>query len=476
MANMYADSIAAIVIAGTGSGVGKTSLTLGLIAALRRRGLRVQPFKVGPDFLDPTYLSLAAGCACYNLDTWMTSTEYVQALFRRAATAADIAVIEGVMGMFDGADPESSDGSTAALAACLGAPVLLVVNVHGTARSVAATVKGFVTLEPELRPGVAGVLANHCGSERHAALLTAALRSAGLPELVGAMPRGALPPLKSRHLGLQSAQWQQALPDTMLTELAVAVEKHVDLDLVLHLARQRLPPINSALPLPHVHDEMPRVKLRIGYAADEAFHFYYPDNLDALRAAGAELVAFSPLTDTALPPNLQALYIGGGYPEEHAAQLTANTAMRREIAAFAAGGGAVYAECGGLMYLGTALETRDGARLPMCNVLPVETRMRERLRTLGYTEVALRTSGIWGAAGTTLRGHEFHYSELVPGSEARLDADGWERAYEIRYRRGGAPVWEGFQKGRVLASYVHAQFAADPRLAAQFVQWCSTRA
>ena len=445
-----------LVIAGTQSGVGKTSVTLGLVAAFKRRGLRVQTFKVGPDYLDPTYLALASGRPCYNLDGWMTSRDYIGGLFTRASADADLAIIEGVMGLFDGADPTGLAGSTAEIAHWLDAPVLLVANAHGAARSFAAAVHGFATFAPEIR--VAGVIANRCGSERHVEGLDLSLSGASLPPLVGAVKRGALPELPSRHLGLVSAD-AEAFSIAVLDQLADGVEAGLSLDRILQIARASSPLspkfVNSA--------PLTGGKTRLGIARDEAFHFYYPDNLEALEKAGCELVPFSPLHDSALPGNLDGIHIGGGYPEEHAQALSANHAMLESIRRFAQSQRVIYAECGGLMYLSEGIEALDGVRHPMLGLLPAWTRMCPRRKSLGYVEVTLKRESLWGNAGDMLRGHEFHYSELTS-----LPAD-FETACELRYRRSNRPVAEGFQRGSILASYVHLHFASHPEAISHFV-------
>jgi cobyrinic acid a,c-diamide synthase len=451
-----------LVIAGTSSGVGKTSLTLGLTAALRRRGLKVQTFKVGPDFLDPTWLSLASGRPCLNLDGWMCGPRYVRELFTQVSADADIAIIEGVMGLFDGADPASAQGSTAEIARWLDAPVLLVVNAHGMARSLAALVKGYAAFDPELH--LAGTIANRCGSARHAEWLGEALAAVGLPPLAGAVLRDSLPSLPSRHLGLVTAD-RQNLSATALNELADAVELQLDLPRILKLAANVPPaPVSSAPTLPEINGR----PVRIGLAFDEAFHFYYPDNLQALEAAGAALVRFSPLRDSDLPDGLDALYLGGGYPEEHAATLEANQAMRQAVAAFAAAGRPIYGECGGLMYLSEGIELRDGTRHAMAGALPFATRMLATRKRLGYAEVRQLAKGPFGAAGTCLRGHEFHYSEIID----QPSASNWQPAWQVSYRRAAEPVPEGFTHRRLFASYVHIHFASHPDVARAFVDFC----
>ncbi len=409
-----------LVIAGTGSGVGKTSLALGLARRLVRQGLRVQTFKVGPDFLDPSYLAMASGRTCYNLDGWMTSREYVCELFVRATADADLAIIEGVMGMFDGASPSTLEGSTAEIALWLDAPVLLVVNAHGAARSLAATVQGFARFEPGVR--VAGVIANQGGSERHRAWLSESLAGASSPPLVGMLPRGSLPTLPSRHLGLVTAE-QANLSAGILDQLADACGQYLDVPAILELAgsgdvchdcRER-PPRRSVKETIAPNSERHggrslQANLRLGIARDEAFHFYYPDNLESLARAGVQWVPFSPLADVGLPAELDGLYFGGGYPEVHAARLSANLGMLAAVREFAAAGGLVYAECGGLMYLGQALTTLDGVRYLLAGVLPIETAMLEKLKVLGYTEIQWAADSLWGAAEEIVRGHEFHYS------------------------------------------------------------------
>ena len=483
---MVTGSCPRLVIAATGSGVGKTSLTLGLARALVRRGLGVQTFKVGPDFLDPTYLATASGRTCYNLDAWMTSAEYVGRLFARATAGADLALVEGVMGLFCGASPDGLEGSTAEIALALDAPVLLAVDAHGAARSLAATVHGFTHFEPRLR--LAGVVANQSGSPGHHRLLAESLRAAGLPPLVGAVPRDALPKLENRHLGLVAAD-QGGITPAVIDQLADAMEQYVDLEAVVALARARtrttdesvgnalcgVPVAGSATScsLRNATEGVPYsgrlAALRLGLARDEAFHFYYPDNLESLAEEGAELIAFSPLAGTALPENLDALYFGGGYPELYAERLAANQPMLEAVRDFAASGRCVYAECGGLMYLARSLKTADDRTHEMANVLPVDTRMLPRLARLGYVEVALLDDGLWGPAGWQCRGHEFHYSQIT-ADQGR--SAGWQPAYALSRRHTEPGRLEGFARGGVLASYVHLHWASRPQPVQFFLDRC----
>jgi cobyrinic acid a,c-diamide synthase len=454
---MIADaSCTGFVVAGTGSGVGKTSISIGLAVALRRRGIRVHPFKVGPDFLDPTYLSAASGSTCYNLDTWMCGQDYVKSLYRSQTNMGGLALVEGVMGLFDGAKTDSSVGSSAEVARLLNLPVLLVVNAHGVARSICATVKGFASFEDGVK--IAGVIANHVGSEAHTQMLKEALHASDLPPLIGAIPRGSLPELNSRHLGLVSASEEQAL-STTLDELADAIETYLDVDA---FAGSALTPIDSNTTTVPLAKEQ---NVRIGLAWDEAFCFAYPDNLEALETAGAQLVRFSPCIDPVLPSNLDAVYFPGGYPELHAEALAANTSMLESIRMFAESGKIVYAECGGLMYLSTGLTDRAGNRFPMSGILPVETSMNDRLRRLGYSDVTLNEVCCWGEAGTQIRGHEFHYSNIVDDSPLE---ELWGRCYSVKSRRGDKR--EGYRYGNVLVSYVHLHWASQPELAKSFVK------
>jgi cobyrinic acid a,c-diamide synthase len=455
-----------LVIAGSGSGVGKTSLAAGLARWLTRQGLRVQTFKVGPDFLDPSYLAMASGRTCYNLDGWMTSRRYVRGLFARATADADMALVEGVMGMFDGASPRTLEGSTAEIAQWLAAPVLLITSAHGAARSLAATVKGFADFEPGIR--VAGVVANQGGSPRHRAWLAESLGQAAAPPLLGMIPRGSLPPLPSRHLGLVAAD-QAGLGQT-IDQLANACGEHLDAASLMALARSAEAFETEESPL--VPRRVPSRKLRLGIARDAAFHFYYPDNLEALADAGAEWVPLSPLRDAGLPADLDALYLGGGYPEAHAAQLADNRTILADVRRFAASGRPVYAECGGLMYLGRTLTSVDGVRHAMAGVLPIETAMLEKLKVLGYAEVAWARPSLWGAAGEVGRGHEFHYSEITAGLEP---AGGWQSAYTV-HRPRAAPVPGGFLRHRVLAGYVHLHWASRPEAIDQFLSCCQQQA
>ena len=441
-----------IVVAGTGSGVGKTSLTLGIVASLKRCGLRVQTFKAGPDYLDPTYLSRASGRPCYNLDGWMTCREYLEQLVAEKVQDADAAIVEGVMGLYDGANMTDSAGSTAEIARWLNAPVLLVVNAHGAARSVAAIVHGFATFQDA--PLFAGVIANHTGSARHVEGIRQALAGMGLPPLIGAIPRNGLPPLPSRHLGLTTAD-NKTLTDATLSELADVSERNIAFDSILSL---KWSPQAAA-----VRPKQKTTFVRVGIALDEAFHFYYRDNMELLERAGVTWVPFSPTNDKELPAGIDALWLGGGYPEEHAAALSGNHAMLCSVRKFISEGHPAYAECGGLMYLAECLSDREGKTWAMAGILPVKVRMLSRLKRLGYAAIASRETCLWGPAGARLRGHEFHYSEVEGDSMPA----GWRCAYDATYR-DGTTKQEGFWNGRILASYIHVHLGSSRTAADEF--------
>lgn len=409
----------ALVIAGTHSGVGKTTIATGLMAALAKQGCSVQGWKVGPDYIDPSYHTLATGRPSRNLDTWMCSKATVRKLF--AQSCSDVNVIEGVMGLFDGA--RGGKGSTAEVAKALGAAVVLIVDARSMAQSAGALVHGFATYDPALR--VAGVIFNRVASESHYEYLRESVR---VPSL-GWVVREDLIALPERHLGLVPAGERK--PD--IGRLAETVSRHIDLKRLRKVARVLAP-------------ERPKTKARpatvsIGYAWDEAFTFYYQDNLDQLRSEGARLVPFSPLRDPALP-EVDLLYFGGGFPEVFEEALRANTTIVESVREWRK---PIYAECGGLMYLS------------MAGAIPGQIRMTDRLQNFGYAEATALIDTPLLRAGETVRGHEFHYSSW----------DGPANAYRVR-KRGKERV-EGYAGGNILASYVHVHFSSKPSLARRLV-------
>jgi cobyrinic acid a,c-diamide synthase len=449
-------NIPRIIIAATGSGAGKTTATVALLGALRARGLRVAAFKCGPDYLDPTYHARVLGKPSQNLDGWMMGRDAVLATFARAAANAEIAVIEGMMGLFDGATPDRDEGSTAEIAKWLSAPVLLVHDASGVARTIAAIAQGFAQFDPELRLG--GLICNHVGSKGHLDLLT---QSRPAARVVGGFPSNPALAFPERHLGLIGAT-REVFPDRMIDEWTRAAEQWLNLDAIIELARSS-PPLKVPSPK---NTAAAATRCRIAIAYDDAFHFYYEDNLRRLEELGAELIRFAPTRDQALP-EADGLYFGGGYPEVMARELSSNSSMLQGIRRFATEGRPIYAECGGLMYLSEGIRTLDGARWPMLALLPGVAAMAERLQALGYAEVETRAPTILGPAGLHFRGHQFRYSTLEATS-SELHA---HRAYTVA-PKWGAPFQEGFARGNVLGSYVHAHWASNPAVAEGFVSSC----
>jgi cobyrinic acid a,c-diamide synthase len=438
------------MIAAPSSGSGKTSLTLGLMAAFKRRGVTIAPFKIGPDYIDPGHHAAVCGRPSHNLDSWFCDRSRIIDTFAQGSTAADLAIAEGVMGLFDGVSGDSEEGSSAQIAKWLGLPILLVVDARAQARSFAALVKGFAEFDPELQ--IAGVIANRVGSERHGQMLQEAIASTpGLPPLLGSLPRCEEIVLPERHLGLVTAD---DLSGDYSSNLADWVEQHLDLNVLQQLATSK---VKAKAP---VTEPQAVKKLRIGIARDRAFCFYYPENLRLLEQAGAELVPFSPLSDTRLPENLAGLFLGGGYPELHAGQLMENEELRQQIAELAAAGLPIYAECGGFMYLCAAI---DGQQ--MCGTFPARAKMLPRRRALGYRQVELLADGLLGPAGTRVRGHEFHYSDVEMPEEI-------ERCYQLSRRDGERPGTEGYRVNNVLGSYVHLHFGSNPQVAENIVNFC----
>lgn len=441
------NSLPAIIVAGTHSGCGKTTVTLGIMAALCKRGVNVQPFKCGPDFIDSTLHRLVTGKVSRNLDVRMCGAEYVQQLFGKHAPKDGISIIEGVMGLFDG-----GNGSAALLATLLDIPVILVVDVRSAAESVAAVIKGFETLDPQVR--VAGVILNRVGSERHHQMIADAVKKHCRADIIGALPRDSTISLPSRHLGLHMGAEvhlnQQRLIDLM--------EQNLNLDRLQELSRlSKVPELPN--PKPETRNPEPAAIACIGVAWDEAFCFYYQDNLDMLKEAGAEIVIFSPLHDKSLPDNLDGIYLGGGYPELRAAELSNNVSMRKAIRLFSQSGRPVYGECGGFMYLTSSITDTKGREHPMAGVYPVASRMQKRLRRLGYRQVEMQTDTLLGSKGSFCYGHEFHYSEI----------DEMPEEIERGYRLDDGRV-EGYLVDNTLAGYVHLHWGRTPGAARNFVR------
>ncbi|MEU9307715.1 cobyrinate a,c-diamide synthase [Streptomyces sp. NPDC048256] len=478
-------SVPRLVVAAPSSGSGKTTVATGLMAALTARGLAVSPHKVGPDYIDPGYHSLATGRTGRNLDAYLCGPELVGPLFAHGARGCDIAVVEGVMGMFDGAAGEGELASTAQVAKLLRAPVVLVVDASSQSRSVAALVHGFASWDPEVRIG--GVILNKVASDRHEELLREALESAGVPVL-GVLRRVAQVDTPSRHLGLVPVAERRAAAVEAVAAMGAQVAQGCDLEALVALARGAgvlsgaawdaaealdsspppplpVPTLGAAPPDPRFRPERPRPqspdglerRVRVAVAGGAAFTFSYAEHAELLSAAGAEVVVFDPLRDEGLPEGTRGLVIGGGFPEVYAAELSGNEALRKEVAALVESGAPVAAECAGLLYLCREL---DGQ--PMCGVLDATARMSERL-TLGYRDAVAVSDSVLAVAGTRMRGHEFHRTVVEPGS-------------------GAAPAWgvlaprrvEGFVERGVHASYLHTHWASEPGVARRFVERCRT--
>ena len=435
-----------IVVAGTHSGVGKTTVASGLIAALSSEGFRVAPFKVGPDFIDPSYHTLAAGRPGRNLDAFLSGPDLIGPLFARGARGADIAVIEGVMGLFDGKGGGDL-ASTAHVARLLEAPIVLVVDARAMSRSVAAMVHGYTTFDPKVR--VAGVVLNRVGSRVHETMLREALKPLGILNL-GVLRRDNEIHTPDRHLGLVPVAERREEATRSLDALGKVISRSLNLDGIVRVARTAGPLMVEAWS-PESRDQDRSGRVRVAVATGPSFSFLYRENLELLEGAGAEVVTFDPTTQEDLPAGTDALYLGGGYPETYAEALSTNGQMRESVKAFAAGGHPVVAECGGLLYLVREL---DGH--PMCGVLDAEVTMTDRL-TLGYREARALADSPLAERGANVRGHEFHYSAVEPGAGER---PAWELA-----GRGQ----EGFVAGGVHASYLHTHWAATPELPRRLV-------
>ncbi len=446
-----------LLVAGTASGVGKTTVALTIMAALRRRGLAVQPFKCGPDFLDTSHHTQISGRTARNLDTWMMSVEANRSVLRNAAKGADVVVAEGMMGLFDGKSGSTGTGSSAEIAKLLRLPVVLVIDASRSARSAAAVLLGFEMFDPELR--LAGVILNRVAGERHFKMLRDAIESSCRTKLLGWLPMEPAIAIPERHLGLQGAAERSADSEkAMIDALASLAERHLDLDGLLGQ--------ECGLTMVETETEPARIvsflqPVRIGVPSDHAFSFYYEDNLDMLREQGAEIVRFSPLDDAFLPCGLDALYLGGGYPELYASQLSRNRSMLEEVREFVASGKPVYAECGGMLYLSESLAV-DGESHTMAGVLPLSMRMTDRLVQFGYVTVEFTEDCLLGRKGAVVRGHSFHYSRIVSRGEI-------ETSYRVQYSMSRKEELEGFRQRNVLASYIHLHFRANPALAENFV-------
>ncbi|MEV5348007.1 cobyrinate a,c-diamide synthase [Streptomyces achromogenes] len=445
-------SVPRLVVAAPSSGSGKTTVATGLMAAFAARGLAVSPHKVGPDYIDPGYHALATGRTGRNLDAYLCGPELIAPLFLHGARGCDLAVVEGVMGLYDGAAGQGELASTGQVAKLLRAPVVLVVDASSQSRSVAALVHGFASWDPRVRLG--GVILNKVGSDRHEELLREALESSGVPVL-GVLRRVPQVDTPSRHLGLVPVAERRAEALEAVAAMAAQVERGCDLDALSRLA-------SGAGSLPDAVWEPPvgsaGKRAVVAVAGGPAFTFSYAEHTELLTAAGAEVVTFDPLRDERLPEGTAGLVIGGGFPEVYAAELSANAPLREAVARLARSGAPVAAECAGLLYLCRELDGR-----PMCGVLDATARMSERL-TLGYRDAVAVGDSALAVAGTRMRGHEFHRTVVEPGAGA---APAWGITAPVRRV-------EGFVQRGVHASYLHTHWASEPGVARRFVERCRT--
>ncbi len=438
--------IPAVMIAAARSGSGKTTLTLGIVAALVRRGLEVQCFKCGPDFIDPTLHRTITSRVSYNLDLKMMGADCCRRTFAEKSRGADVVVVEGVMGLFDG-----GAASTAALAKELNLPVVLVVDAASAAESAAAVVLGFQRFDPELVIGQ--VIFNNIGSDRHRQLIEEAVAGSSELDYVGYFHRDSEFRIPERHLGLHMGS-EKPLGDSGVDQLAGAVTTQLDLDALLSHSTALLPPVeNQQIQRAQVTTKRRSGKIRLGIARDEAFCFYYPQNLELFEERGFELVPFSPIHDRHLPQRLHMLYLGGGYPENFSAPLSRNETMRREIRQAHRADLPIYAECGGFMYLCRSLSDMDGVVHEMTGIFPFNTVMNKRLRRLGYRQATLLRDCILGLRGDLLKGHEFHYSDIDHAHAGDAAGKDHEQLYALDNN-----TFEGYSVGSALGSYVHLHF------------------
>lgn len=451
-------NIPRIVIAGTNSGVGKTTITAGIIRAFAKAGLTVQAYKIGPDYIDPGYHAAASGRSAHNLDTWLLSPECLKEVFATTAEGADIAVIEGVMGLYDGG--RGGISSTAEVAKLLNAPVVLVIDAKAMGASAGAIALGFRDYDRQVN--LAGIMVNRLGSPSHRDMVIQSVAGVGV-QVVGAFPREAAIGLPERHLGLvQAAETDQ---QALLDKAAVWAAEHAEVEELLRIA-QGAPP----LLVPQdgvVATAKERFSVRIGVAKDEAFTFYYPQSLEALEMAGATIVPFSPLTDQELPPSLDGLIFGGGYPELYLERLSGNQPFIQSLRQAAGDGIPIYAECGGFMYLMREVTGFDGRNFPLANLIPADCVMEEKLQMVGYVQAEILQDSILGPQGTVLRGHEFHFSRPQP-----VDASNFPWAFRAQRLRTGDTYTAGFVRGSIFASYLHLHFAGQPEAIQAYLQAC----
>ncbi len=481
------------LIAGTHSGVGKTTVTFALLSLLAQKGFKVQPFKIGPDFIDGGYHRLAAGKDSINLDLWMMGWKGVEESFREYSNRVEVSVLEGMGALYDGKNGTTS-GSSAEIARRLDVPVVLVVDIWGMTVTAGAVIEGLMAFDPRVK--IAGILLNRAGSRAHYEMVMKSLKPSLRRKVVGYLPRLESFAIPERHLGLKTIE-ENEKAEKVKAALVEVAEQTVDLDKWTRFLQVQKGKSTAAMPpfekggwggisrsrssngirltpplspsfrggkdQPSSSPAIP--KIRIGVARDEAFCFYYAENLGMLEEAGAQLVYFSPLRDRRLPPGLKGLYFGGGYPESFPKELAANQGLKKEILRRTKEGMPVYAECGGLMYLSKSLAGFDGEAFPMVGALPLKVKMEKNHLTIRYVELKAARDCLLGPQGTPARGHEFHHSRIVSN---RFKG---KPAYDC-VTSTGKNFTEGFQSRNLLASYIHLHFISNPRIAAAFMDRC----
>ena len=442
-----------IVIAGTHSNVGKTTVMVSLMGLLKERGLKVCSFKCGPDYLDPTYHKRVTGENSINLDSWMMGKEGVLKTFIESSQGFDIALIEGVMGLFDGANPKTDEGSTSEIAKTLKAPVLLVIDGSGMARSGAAVYHGFQNFDEGLN--LKGALFNRLGSQKHLDILEEAL---GKEKSFGGITKGDQSfAFQGRHLGLETASGKNVSHEK-LNYWKDHAAKNINLEKIIETAKEV-----DALSYYGVSSPKPSRPVKISYALDEAFHFYYPENLNAFRAFGGELTPFSPINDKKIPEGTQFVYLGGGYPELFAEKLSKNTSMMESLRSFADKGGAIYGECGGLIYLSKGCTLKNGKTFPFLGLLDLDIEMGDKLKSLGYTTVECLEESFLGPKGTKIKGHQFRYSDYKEQNGQKM--------MSLTKKRNNLNSLEGFRARNVIGTYVHSHFASNSAIPKNIIEW-----
>lgn len=449
-----------VILAGVNSGVGKTTLAIGIMLALKEKNISVQPFKTGPDYIDPTYHLSAAGRISYNLDSWLLSPETILELFTRHAKNADLSIIEGVMGLYDGMQ-DTEQGSTAHLAKLLNSPVILILDAHSLSRSAAAIALGYKEFDRDIK--IEGVILNNIGSRNHLNFVKNAIETKTKIKVVGFLPKSSELRLSERHLGLIPTA-EMKLNEAFRKKLSNLVKQYIDLESILKISQK-------AQPLPYCKEGIFNQKalkkyVTIGIARDKVFNFYYEDNLAILKNLGAKLVEFSPLSHKRLPKGIDGLYIGGGFPELFAEQLSKNIKLKKEIYELSKGGLPIYAECGGLMYLMDGLINFKKREFSMVGIFKGSVNMNNKLRALGYATIETIKDNILSKKGARNRAHIFHWSYLegIPKNTTF--------AYRIRRKDKEEGLYDGLVRENVLASYAHLHFASNLNFAKNFIKSC----